>query len=163
MPSANVDIAETSPVLAAATRRWQYQHERTTWALDYLPERGHTLPRPSADLFSCGRSDNGDVTYWIIAGNDGPEQWRIGLDESRGHLWDEFGGRLGEWLEAVLSRIRMKILPKDLPAERSASPRSPDSAAAAVRIELRETDMRRRGYRRAAPRGALFCRGQRAA
>lgn len=94
----------------------EYQHERTTWALDYLAEHGRTLPHPSADLLSCGRSDNGDVTYWITAGTDDPEQWRIRLGESRGHLWEEFNGGLGEWLEAVLSRrTRMKIFPKDFP------------------------------------------------
>ncbi|MEV0810323.1 SMI1/KNR4 family protein [Micromonospora sp. NPDC050200] len=94
----------------------EYQHERTTWALEYLAERGHSLPRNPADLLSFGRSENGDVAYWVIGQRDDPDRWSVALGEPRGPLWEEYDGGAVEWLGAVLSRrIRMNIFPKDFP------------------------------------------------
>ncbi|GAA0921195.1 SMI1/KNR4 family protein [Virgisporangium aurantiacum] len=94
----------------------EHQHERTTWALEYLAERGHSLPRDPAELLSFGRSDNGDVAYWVIGQRDDPDQWSVALGEPRGPLWEEYEGGAVEWLEAVLSRrLRMKIFPNDFP------------------------------------------------
>jgi hypothetical protein len=94
----------------------EFQRERTTWALDYLAERGHQLPRQSAGLLSFGRSENGDVAYWVMGSSGDPDRWTVALGEPRGPLWEEFDGGAMEWLEAVLSRrIRMNIFPRDFP------------------------------------------------
>lgn len=94
----------------------EYQHERTSWALEYLTERGHSLPRSASELFSFGRSDNGDVAYWITSLSNDPEHWKVAIGEARGTLWEEFDGSLVEWLTAVLSRsLRVAIFPKDFP------------------------------------------------
>ncbi|MGC4806738.1 SMI1/KNR4 family protein [Micromonospora sp. DT233] len=94
----------------------EHQRERTTWALRYLLDRGHALPRKPAELLSLGRSDNGDVIYWITEPAGDPDRWRVALGEPRGPLWEEFDGGAVEWLAAVLSkRLRMRMFPKDFP------------------------------------------------
>ncbi|MFG1849690.1 SMI1/KNR4 family protein [Micromonospora carbonacea] len=94
----------------------EHQHERTGWALRYLAERGHSLPRSPGDLLSFGRSENGDVMYWIVDHGGDSSQWKVALGEPRGPLWEEFDGGAVEWLEAVLSKqVRMNIFPKDFP------------------------------------------------
>ncbi|BCL12608.1 SMI1/KNR4 family protein [Micromonospora sagamiensis] len=92
------------------------QYRRTTWALEYLIERGYSLPRRPRELISFGRSENGDAAYWVTSRSDDPDRWTVALGEPRGPLWEEFDGGVAEWLETVLSRrIRMKIFPKDFP------------------------------------------------
>ncbi|WP_416903546.1 SMI1/KNR4 family protein [Micromonospora echinospora] len=94
----------------------EYQHMRTTWALEYLKEAGHALPRGPHELISFGRSENGDVAYWVTSRSGNPDRWTVALGEPRGPLWEEFDGGTVEWLEAVLSRrTRMRIFPKDFP------------------------------------------------
>ncbi|MFF0659604.1 MULTISPECIES: SMI1/KNR4 family protein [Micromonospora] len=94
----------------------EYQHERTSWALEYLVERGHSLPRMPSELLAFGRSDNGDVAYWITSSSDDPNNWKVAVGEARGPLWEEFDGGVVEWLTAVLSRsYRVAIFPKDFP------------------------------------------------
>ncbi|WP_176738237.1 SMI1/KNR4 family protein [Micromonospora pallida] len=92
------------------------QYGRTNWALEYLTERGCSLPRRPAELLSFGRSENGDVAYWVMGRRDEPDRWSVALGEPRGPLWEEYDGGMVEWLEAVLSRrVRMNIFPKDFP------------------------------------------------
>ncbi|WP_434739684.1 SMI1/KNR4 family protein [Micromonospora sp. SH-82] len=97
----------------------EYQHERTAWALGYLLDRGHELPRMPSELLSFGRSDNGDVSYWIKDPVDDPDRWRVAVGEARGPIWEEFDGGAVEWLESVLSKkIRMRTFPGDFPRKR---------------------------------------------
>jgi hypothetical protein len=68
------------------------------------------------ELLSFGRSDNGDVAYWIISSSDDPNGWKVAVGEARGPLWEEFDGGVVEWLTAVLSRrYRVRIFPSDFP------------------------------------------------
>jgi hypothetical protein len=94
-----------------------HQRERTLWALTYLQERGEVMPYPLSGLLPAGRTDNGDVLYWLKQPADLPDKWQIVVNEARGPEWVLYRGGLVDFLADVLSgAFRCAVFPDDFPS-----------------------------------------------
>jgi len=96
----------------------EHQAERTAWALDYLRNGGEAIPYQNSELLSFGRTDNGDVCYWLRHPADNPDEWKVVVNEPRGPRWSTFERGVVEFLIGVLSGThRVSVFPDDFPSD----------------------------------------------
>lgn len=92
---------------------------RLLGALADVVAAGETLPSEVGALdrlLAWGVTDNGDVCYWIRAGD--PDSWSVAVNTSRGDDWFTFDGSVSEFLHQVLSgSLAVPIFPLDFPSE----------------------------------------------
>jgi hypothetical protein len=71
------------------------------------------FPEPSG-LLPWGITDNGDVLYWLTAGD--PDQWTVVINESRGPLIDEYAMSITTFLATFLTgQLESEVFPDDVP------------------------------------------------
>jgi hypothetical protein len=90
-------------------------------ALRQVRDEGERIPYPlfpeDGGILPWGRTDNGDVCYWLRRGSD-PDRWIVAVNESRGPDWDEFEGSMTEFLVAVLARrYTCFVFPDSFPSD----------------------------------------------
>jgi hypothetical protein len=72
------------------------------------PERSGLLP--------VGRTDNGDIIYWVTDGR--PDDWSIAINEARGPSWWSYRGPFDQFLIAILLRESVcDIFPDNFPSD----------------------------------------------
>jgi len=76
--------------------------------LTYLQSRGEVIPyriEGSESLLSCGRTDNGDVIYWVRERSLSPDGWTIAINAARDDRWFEYSGGIADFLLAIMAKI----------------------------------------------------------
>lgn len=97
----------------------QQQLRDAIWALQELKRGGERMPYdPRHELVPVGRTDNGDVFYWIRRSATDPDRWPVAVNESRGETWVELEGGLARFLADVLSGARrIPMFPRSFPPD----------------------------------------------
>jgi hypothetical protein len=93
--------------------------EPTLSALRELRESGEECPYPlhpePGGLLPFGKSDNGDVLYWLTARV--PEQWPVVVNAARDPAYEKFECDMTDFLAGILTRrLRCAIFPEDFPS-----------------------------------------------
>jgi hypothetical protein len=77
----------------------------------------YSLEEPS-ELMAVGRTDNGDVIYFIRRPLDAPNSWTIAVNEARGDEWNEFEGDLTDFVVSAISgATRYSVFPVSFPMD----------------------------------------------
>ncbi|MBV1938361.1 SMI1/KNR4 family protein [Streptomyces sp. BV286] len=87
---------------------------RAAEILDELRESGVGIPYEVDELLPVGKTDNGDIVYWVTRPEDAPDSWTIVANGARNLKWPHFDGGIVEFLVAVLSGAhRVDVFPGD--------------------------------------------------
>ncbi|WP_344661512.1 SMI1/KNR4 family protein [Catenulispora subtropica] len=91
-------------------------------ALKYLRDRGEVVPydiEGDASLLSCGRTDNGDIIYWVRERSIDPDDWVIAVNAARDDRWFEYSGGITSFLSKVMTRaLTVPVFPEALSGRR---------------------------------------------
>lgn len=105
--------------------------ERAAEILDQLHESGlESIPYQTDELLAVGKTDNGDMIYWVTKPEGEPDSWTVVANGARNTKWPHFDGGIVAFLLAVLSgAVRLDVFPRDFPSARptfTPSPRMDD-------------------------------------
>jgi len=97
------------------------QVESSASALAELRHGGEGIPyrldEPS-ELMAVGRTDNGDVIYFVRRPLDVPNSWTIAVNEARGDEWNEFDGDITDFIASAVSGARRyTVFPASFPMD----------------------------------------------
>jgi hypothetical protein len=84
-----------------------------------LKKSGEACPYPlfpeEGGLLPFGKSDNGDVLYWLTIGE--PERWLIVVNAARDASYEKFPCDMTSFLEGILTRrYRCSVFPQTFPS-----------------------------------------------
>jgi hypothetical protein len=94
--------------------------DQINYSLDVLRELeenwGEECPYPlypdPEGLLPWGRTDNGDVLFWLTVGH--PDDWPTVINEARGPLYEEYQASMTDFLAKLISgEITSDIMPYD--------------------------------------------------
>ena len=106
-PYPAIDLEEQIESSAAALKELQLGGERIPYRLD----------EPS-ELMAVGRTDNGDVIYFVRQPLDDPNSWTIAVNEARGDEWDTFEGDITDFVASAISGARrFAVFPSSFPID----------------------------------------------
>ncbi|MFJ2832703.1 SMI1/KNR4 family protein [Streptomyces sp. NPDC087263] len=88
--------------------------DRAAEILDDLRESGGNIPYETNELLPVGKTDNGDIVYWVTRPEDAPNSWTVVANGARNMKWPHFDGGIVDFLVAVLSGAhRVDVFPND--------------------------------------------------
>jgi SMI1 / KNR4 family (SUKH-1) len=107
VPYPSIDLEEQIESSASALAELRRGGERIPYRLD----------EPS-ELMAAGRTDNGDIIYFVRRPLDEPNSWTIAVNESRGDEWNEFAGGITDFLaNAISGARRFTVFPASFPMD----------------------------------------------